>query len=64
LSALETIYKRLFSHNQRKQNTIKMNKEELINYLISIIEQGSDKDILDLYNAYTGENLTIEQIKE
>ena len=41
-----------------------MNKQEIINYLISIIEQGSDKDILDLYNAYTGENLTIEQIKE
>ena len=40
-----------------------MNKEELINYLISIIEQGSDKDILDLYNAYTGNNLTIEQIE-
>jgi len=39
-----------------------MNKQEIINYLMSVIEHGSDQDLLELYNAYTDSGLTIEQV--
>jgi len=29
-----------------------MNKQEIVDYLMSIIEHGSDADLLKLYNAY------------
>ena len=29
-----------------------MNKQEIIDYLMSIIEHGSDADLLKLYNSY------------
>jgi len=44
----------------------KMNKptyQEIIEYLTSIIEHGSNKDLLELYNAYTKQALTIEQVE-
>lgn len=39
-----------------------MNKQEIINYLIGIIEHGSDQDLLQLYNSLTGRGLTIDQV--
>jgi len=35
-----------------------MTKQEVIDYLMGIIEHGSDQDILELYNSYTGNKLT------
>lgn len=37
-------------------------QQEIIDYLMSIIENGSDQDLLELYNAYTDSDLTIEQV--
>ena len=36
--------------------------QEIIDYLVTIIEHGSDKDLLELYNAYAKQTLTIEQV--
>jgi len=41
---------------------MKITKQEIIEYLMSIIEHGSDQDLLELYNAYTEGNLTINQV--
>jgi len=43
-----------------------MNKptyQEIIDYLTSVIEHGSNEDLLKLYNAYTKQALTIEQVE-
>lgn len=37
-------------------------QQEIINYLMGIIEHGSDQDLLELYNSYTESNLTIDQV--
>ena len=37
-------------------------QQEIIDYLMGIIEHGSDQDLLELYNAYTQQTLTIEQV--
>jgi hypothetical protein len=37
-------------------------QQEIVDYLMSIIEHGSDQDLLELYNAYTDSGLTIDQV--
>ena len=37
-------------------------QQEIINYLMGIIEHGSDQDLLELYNCHTERDLTIDQV--
>ncbi len=37
-------------------------QQEMIDYLMGVIEDGSDADLLELYNAYTKLGLTMEQV--
>ena len=37
-------------------------QQEIIDYLMGIIEHGSDQDLLELYNSYTERDLTIDQV--
>ena len=37
-------------------------QQEILDYLMGIIEHGSDQDLLDLYNAHAERDLTIEQV--
>ena len=37
-------------------------QQEIIDYLMGIIEHGSNQDLLELYNAYAERDLTIEQV--
>ena len=41
----------------------KLTYQEIIEYLTSVIEHGSNQDLLELYNAYTKQDITIEQLK-
>ena len=37
-------------------------EQEIIDYLMGIIEHGSDQDLLELYNSHTERGLTINQV--
>lgn len=37
-------------------------QQEIIDYLMGIIEHGSDQDLLELYNSHAERGLTIDQV--
>jgi hypothetical protein len=37
-------------------------QQEIIDYLMQVIEHGSDQDLLELYNSHTERGLTIDQV--
>jgi hypothetical protein len=40
-----------------------MNKSKIILFLVDVIENGSDADLLKLYNRYTDQNLSIDEVE-
>ena len=44
------------------KQTQNLKQSEIVDYLMGIIEHGSDQDLLELYNSHTERGLTIDQV--